>query len=841
MPDAPDPPPRWTPERWRAAEAILDTLIDLPMGARRRCLQELSLDPEIRSLVETWLDSLETDDDFLSGSVEADAPELWARLGPEIEGPDDGTNAERHRETATENESVPRRIGPWRILRPIGRGGMGTVHLAERADGAFEQTAAVKLLRRGLDTDDIVARFLAERQILADLDHPNVARLLDGGATEDGRPYLVMEYVDGEPIDAWCDSRDASLEERLELFTKVCDAVAYAHRNLVVHRDLKPSNILVKDDGEPKIVDFGIAKLLEPGGESATTMTRSPMWTPTYAAPEQILGEAVTTATDVWGLGAVLYRLLAGESMRQIDTPTPVALERAATEAPTRPSENTNPDRTGLPAGSISGDLDAIVTTAARAEPDERYATAAELGADLRRYLEGQPVEAREPTLWYRTRKFVARRKLGVAAAAAILLLAVAYVVTLQVQSARISAQAARIEEERDLARSQADKWREGTGFWMRLFFPRPAAPMRTRTAEEMLDTGIDRAEDAFDLPEVRSKTLIHLAYPAYWMGRLKTSEKLYARAVEINEAAWYEDYDPRLGWLAHHKLGVARHQLADYARAEANYRRAFKRYAPHVERWRIPEAVNDLGWLYHETGDLDRAERLYRRALKLNREIDRSGVYSLENLAMLYADRGQLEAAENLARKAVAARSRWPTSFHTGYTLRTLGRILHRRGETVVAERLLRSVVALRGSLLDSRHFKFAEDLSALAVVLMEKGELREARRLLEQSLEIDREALGEDHPVTAVTKHQLATIHHRAGHRAEAERLYEEAVDSLSGRFGRHHTWTEAALEDWARLDEGRPPAEREWLSGTRLPVPTKSPLLEPEIALDGLLGER
>jgi tRNA A-37 threonylcarbamoyl transferase component Bud32 len=321
-----------------------------------------------------------------------------------------------------------RRVGAYRLVREIGRGGMSRVFLAERADGHFEQQVALKLLRPGFDSDIDVMRFRAERQILASLSHPNIARLLDGGVTEDALPYLVLEYIDGEPVDRFCQSRRLSTRQRLELFLTIADAVEHAHRNGVVHRDLKPSNILVTSDGTVKLLDFGVAKLLEQNvpGVKPTTRTAHRWMTPEYAAPEQIRGTSITPRTDVYQLGAALYELLAGRTPFGSYSETIHDLERAVLER--------DPDSLGQPR---RGDLDPIVFKALRKNPDERYASAREFADDVRRYLTGHPVQARRQTLGYRTRRFVHRNRFRLVAATGIVLLLLTAVIAVNVEQAR--------------------------------------------------------------------------------------------------------------------------------------------------------------------------------------------------------------------------------------------------------------------------------------------------------------------------------------------------------------------------------------------------------------------
>nr|MBA3608102.1 serine/threonine protein kinase [Chthoniobacterales bacterium] len=317
--------------------------------------------------------------------------------------------------------------GSYRIVREIGRGGLGKVYLAERADDAYRKEVAIKLIRRGLDTEDILSRFRNERQILAQLDHPNIARLIDGGTTADGLPYFVMEYVPGRTLLEFCDAQQLDNNARLQLFRQVCAAVSYAHQNLVIHRDLKPSNILVTEDGGPKLLDFGIAKLLTSDEEAQTqTIPGQRVMTPEYASPEQVKGGRVTTSSDVYSLGVVLYELLTGQKPYRLTSRSAEEIARAITEqVPERPSTVTSHE-TGSSGRrenrALRGDLDRIVLMALRKEPERRYSSAAALADDIERHLTGRPVVAHQDTVSYRASKFVRRHKVGVFATALILL-----------------------------------------------------------------------------------------------------------------------------------------------------------------------------------------------------------------------------------------------------------------------------------------------------------------------------------------------------------------------------------------------------------------------------------
>ncbi|HQQ76611.1 MAG TPA: protein kinase [Thermoanaerobaculia bacterium] len=375
-------------ELFQKARKIFDEAVELPETERAEFLRRSCGAPEVREEVEALL-------------REAEGPAFTDGVREAISGlQDEGPGA-----------AAGRRAGPYELIREIGRGGMGSVYLARRADEAFHRDVAVKLVQAGLEAGPILARFRAERQILASLSHPNIATLLDGGTTDGGLPYFVMEYVDGLPIDVYCDRKGSPLDERLRLFLLVCDAVQYAHRNLVVHRDMKPSNILVTPDGVPKLLDFGLARLLTPEGGDERTATEWHALTPAYASPEQVRGGPVSTLSDVYSLGVLLYVLVTGKRPYG-DSSEPAALLHAVlAEEPARPRSR-NPD--------LPSDVEVVVLKALRKEPEERYGSVEQFGSDVSRFLAGYPVLARHGGALYRARKFVRRHWAGLAAAAAV-------------------------------------------------------------------------------------------------------------------------------------------------------------------------------------------------------------------------------------------------------------------------------------------------------------------------------------------------------------------------------------------------------------------------------------
>ncbi len=425
-----------TPERWRQVEEIFHTAVERNAAERDDYLTEAcGDDAELRREVESLL-AYETTNPFQQ-AIRGAARSLTIEQGlPQEPG----------------DNLIGRRIGAYRITGLIGRGGMGAVYLGERDDAQFTQQAAIKIIKRGMDTDFIRDRFLRERQILASLDHPHIARLLDGGATEDGLPYFVMEHVDGVAITDYCEANRLSITERLKLFRQVCAAVQHAHQKLVVHRDLKPSNILVNHDGAPKLLDFGVAKLLASDAGQTQTATEQRMLTPDYASPEQVRGRQITTAADIYSLGVVLYELLTHRRPHEFKTASPAEIERAICETePAKPSdavslETVSAGPTAKLQKQLAGDLDNIVMMAMRKEPERRYHSIEQFSEDIRRHLEGLPVSARADTFTYRAGKFVRRHRLVVAAAALVALSLIGGIVATTLAARTARAERARAE-----------------------------------------------------------------------------------------------------------------------------------------------------------------------------------------------------------------------------------------------------------------------------------------------------------------------------------------------------------------------------------------------------------
>jgi tetratricopeptide (TPR) repeat protein/predicted Ser/Thr protein kinase len=597
-------------ERFQRCEELFHAALPLGEQERDALLRERCVgDSELRVEVERLLAAHGRAADFIS------SPVLLSR------------------ETGTDASWVDRLVGPYRVVREIGRGGMGAVYLAKRADGQYEHQVALKVIKRGMDTDQVLARFRAERQILASLDHPNIARLLDGGSTDEGVPYFAMEYIEGEPIDVWTERRGLSVEDRLQLFLQVCGAVSYAHQHLVVHRDIKPLNILVTADGVPKLLDFGIAKVLhEDGDEATSTVTGMRLLTPEYASPEQVEGSHATTVSDVYALGVVLYELLTGRSPYRPRSRTPIdVVEAVRTTDPERPSTVGGTEKLRR---RLRGDLDTIVLTALRKEPARRYQSVEQFSGDIRRHLDGLPVRARSDRFGYRAGKFVRRNRGPVAAG---VLLAIALIVgtaatAYQAQQARLAQARAerRFADVRKLANSLLFDYHDA------IRDLRGARPVRERMVRDALGYLDGLANEAKEDPTLQRE----LAGAYDRIGDLQGGEPSslgdtdgaavsYGKAVEILETLLRADSTSRTlrRDAANSSLALGRvvWGRGDVAGGLEHVRRARLLLHPLVAaspsdtglRWQLSAANNLLGQISLEEGKIDQSLHFHRTDLE--------------------------------------------------------------------------------------------------------------------------------------------------------------------------------------------------------------------------------
>jgi serine/threonine protein kinase/Tfp pilus assembly protein PilF len=766
-----------TPERWQQIKIVLEGALDREVAERTAFLDAACEgDDELRREVESLLASEPELGDFIETPV--------FRIRPE--------------------EDVPlaagQRIGAYRVVRELGRGGMGSVYLAERADEEFEQRVALKLVRRGMDTDEIVRRFRSERQILAHLDHPNIAKLFDGGTTEDGRPYFLMEYVEGQPIDEYCDERKLPTHERLELFRQVCSAVHFAHQNLIVHRDLKPGNILVTAGGVPKLLDFGIAKLLDPDQALfALTRVELRLMTPEYASPEQVRGETITTASDIYSLGVLLYVLLTGHRPYPRATQDPQSLAKAICETePLRPSsavgrvaEVQRPDGTvvELKPESVSrvrdgeerllrrrlaGDLDNIVLMAMRKDPQRRYASVAQLSNDIERHLQGLPVVARKDTLGYRTRKFVGRHKLGVAAAAIVLLLIVGSSITMTVLWRRAV---------REQQRAQAV-----STFLQDLFsIPDPSESRgEAVTAREMLDRGVQKIDSGLEKqPELRAELMETMGRVYRNLGLYKSARRLLEGALHLNQQTLGKD-DLLVAQNLHNLASLLR-DMGEEAEAEPLIREAVEIQQKRGATQNIDYAkgLTNLGAFLEGRGELDQAEAYYKKSLAIKRtlpQVDEDDIAtSLNNFGKLYATRGNYDAAERNYQESLRLRRKIAGGRPDPEVAKVLGNIaslLQDRGDLAGAETVHRQVLEMRRKLYPAVSPQIALTLNNLGNVLETEGKTADAEKCYREALSIADTKLPSDHPIRATYLRNLASVLVTEGKAEEAEALAREAL---------------------------------------------------------------
>ncbi len=784
-------------EDWERLQPLLDELLEQDTAARATRLAELGTsDPALRMELERMLASIAAAGDFL----ERPALELTPGL----------LDSMREGEGAAD-PMAGRRIGPYEVIRAIGEGGMGTVYLAARADDQDRKQVAIKLVAAGVESAGIRRRFLAERQILASLDHPNIARLFDGGVTESGAPYFVMEYVDGIPIDRHCAANNLSVDERLVLFAGVCDAVAFAHRNLVVHRDLKPGNILVSADGTVKLLDFGIATLLETSGapdESPVTGTAHRLLTPEYASPEQLAGGLVTTASDTYQLGALLFELL------------------------TRGRHHAGGARP-------RGDLGFITEMALRKEPELRYPSVGELQADLRRYAGGHPVAARRGTRRYRARRFLGRHRVGVSAAALVVLALILGLVGTAWQARAASREAA-----------TADAVRE---FVLSLFTVSDPAESRGRevSARELLDRGAARVETELrGQPGVQAEMLGVLGGVYRNLGAFDAAAPLLERSLALRRSL-YEPGDPRvaegLSELGQLETNRSNHAAGDSLLRQALAIRQARYGADHPA---VLTTLTDLAELSRLQGDHATADSLLgivlaRRRATLGPDHPDLAV-TLNGRAVLARGQGDYAAADTMHREALAIRRAAYGDAHpaVGESLHNLALVLHSQNRFPEAETVYREALAVRRQVLGPKHPGIASTLNGLAALLRMKGDLAGAEPLFVEALAMQRELLGPDHRAIAATLDNLAHVYSDRGDPG-AWTLYEESVAMRRRIFGSSHPSVATGLnnlgtelKEHGRLGEAEP-LFREALAIYREKLGPAHPFVA--LALDNLAAVR
>ncbi len=710
----------------------------------------------------------------------------------------------------TEVSDVGMRVGPYRLVSELGSGGMGTVWCAERDDDEFEREVAVKLIKRGMDTDEILRRFHNERQLLASLEHPHIARLLNGGRTEDGRPYLAMERVDGVRIDEYCVSR--SVRERLDVFLQVCDAVHHAHGKLVVHRDLKPSNILVTGEGQVKLLDFGIARLLSADGQLNTaeiTATRSRLLTPRYASPEQVRGETLTTASDVYSLGVILFEILTGNAPYRLTSRARDECERAVVEqTPSRPSDalSMSSESASLVPDprkwrrALRGDLDNIVLKALRKETQRRYRSVEHLAGDIRAHLERRPVSARPDTLWYRGSKFVGRNR-GFVAGTLVLMITLGAGFGFSFQAYRSeSAAHRRAERQQEIAEATV-------GFLESMLArikPSTALGRDVTLLREILDDAATQLDGELGTrPEVTERIAFTVASVYSAIGNPEQAELFARRALEAAIAVHGED---------HLRVAATRSLLGQALSGRGKFAEAIELQRVALatrERVGSPDSIasslNELGLVLKHDGKYEEAEARYRQSLEHMGQASVEATYVMHNLSMLLRTRGKRREASELLEKVVAIRrEKLPRDhFSQSVSLQALSSLKGSRGQLREAIELGEEAVRIQRKVLDSSHPLLAAGLQNCANAYARSGELEESYVRGREAVAILRNAHDGDHPETARAISNLAVnLARKKAHRPEAVTLQREALAMRRRIYPEGHADTAVSLEGLAGI---------------------------------------
>jgi serine/threonine-protein kinase len=703
------------PERWKRVEELFSKCLELPTALRSRHLAEACAgDPELRREVESLLAHAGKPSFLETPAVEQIAPDALP-----------GADEERW---------IGRRVGAFQVDKLLAAGGMGAVYLAHRDDDAFEQLAAVKIVKPGFDTGGLLARFLQERQTLAALDHPNIASLLDGGTTEDGRPYLIMEYIDGLPLHTWCAEEQPSLNRRIELFEAICSGVQHAHRNLVVHRDLKPMNIMVTREGVPKLLDFGIAKLLETSIDGSQTLSPLQLLTPEYASPEQIRGEVVTTASDVYSLGVILYELLAKAKPYEVETRARHEMERIVCERRVDPPSRHQPQ--------LATDLDAITMMCLRKEPERRYEGVGQLAEDLQRFRSQLPVRARPDSLWYRVGKYMRRNRLPVALSGLASVLLIAGVASTLYQSdlaRRRAVTSARVADVLVDIFLNADPWETGG----------ESLPVR-----ELLRRGVDTARrDLAGEPEILGAFLATLGRVHLNLGDQSVARALLVEADDL---------------------------LAGRARPDQEL---------------LGDTLFHLGVALRRSGELLEAERVHRQAMKYR--IDEFGENSLpvassrNTLALVLQNAERYEEAETLLLEALRTRRRLlpPESPEIAVSLSNLGWLALQRDDLGTARDLFEEALVIQESAWDGDHPDLATTLNNLGYLDQIQEDLGSALDRHQAALAMRLRVFGEDHPHTASSLNNLGLVYYEREDYEQAELQFQRATEIARARLAADH----------------------------------------------------
>lgn len=695
----------------------------------------------------------------------------------------------------------------YKILKKIGRGGMGSVYLAERDDDAYKRLVAVKILRRGLKNKEIIAGFRAERQILAKLNHPNITHLLDGGMTTDGRPYLVMEYVEGKPITQYCDENKLSLAKRLDLFKQICDTLAYAHQNLVIHRDLKPANILVTDDGIVKLLDFGIAKFIDdkPAITIDNKSTEKRLLTPEYASPEQIRGEQMNTSSDIYQLGLVFYKLICGFLPFTFQDKTFSETEQIILQnLPSTPSaklaeidnqelkiiaDNRSTNSIALK-NELKNDLDYIALMALQKEPKMRYKSILEFKEDLERYQNGYPVIPRDNSIPYKTVKYIKRNKFNIAVALLFMTMLFSFALIYNFS----------VTEQRNFAQQEATKASQVTSFLIDMFEandPNTAQGVDF-TASELLAMGKERIEMLEDVPEIQAELYEIIGQIYRRLGQFEEAEQLFSTALDIRMNIFDPDHHEIT--KMYNQFGLLYSDLGDFDQAEEILRKALEMTSDTYSTSDPvrTETMTNLAYVLRRTGDYDNAEQMYRDSYRSRvRNLGHEHPSTIENLSSIgvtLLNKGDYDGAKSILQDVLRLRLNTLGTSHpdVAMSMNSLGAVLLNIGQFEEAEGYFRESLNIRIKLYGDDHPKVALTMNNLGITLREQGFLDDAFYYMDRAFNIRKESLGENNINTAISMFTMGKLVLQMEDAESASEILNDAYEIFNTQLGSEHSFT-------------------------------------------------